>query len=212
MRLAAVVLLGAAAMQAASFDALVDDFFDHAYFPFRPTDGTQAGFHQYDTQLEDYSRGRMVDAQSAALKKYEAEFQKSNPATLDGYARGDREMLLGYIRATLHSLENVRFWEKNPDIYSSGITQSAFTIMSRKFAPPADRLRSLIAREKQMPQVFAAARANLKNPPKVYVDVAIERWQAFTGEKATLERDDRTFDEIRAERRPDRTPDGTPGA
>ena len=175
MKLAAVVLLGAAAMQAASFDALVDDFFDHAYFPFRPTDGTQAGFHQYDTQLEDYSRGRMVDAQSAALKKFEAEFQKSSPATLDEYARGDREMLLGYIRATLHSLENVRFWEKNPDIYSSGITQSAFTIMSRKFAPPADRLRSLIAREKQMPQVFAAARANLKNPPKVYVDVAIEQ-------------------------------------
>ena len=84
-------------------------------------------------------------------------------------------MILNYILATLHGLENVRFWEKNPDIYSSGITQSAFTIMSRKFAPPADRMRSLIVREKQMPRVFAAARANVKNPPKVYVEVAIEQ-------------------------------------
>ncbi len=162
-------------MQAAPFDALVDDFFTNAYFNFQPTTGTQAGFHQYDTQLENYSRKILVNAQSAALKKYEAEFQKIDPATLDTYARGDREMLLNYIHATLLSLETIRYWEKNPDFYSSGITQSAFYIMSRQFAPPADRLRALVAREKLMPQVFAEARANLKNPPKVFVDVAIEQ-------------------------------------
>ena len=175
MKFAVLVFLSVTAMPAAPFDKLVDDFFTDAYFNFRPTDGTQAGFHQYDGKLEDYSRKQMVDAQTGALKKYDAEFQKVNPATLDVYARGDREMVLGYIHATLHSLENVRFWEKNPDVYSSGITQSAFTIMSRQYAPQADRLRSLIAREKQMPRVFAEARANLKNPPKVYVDVAIEQ-------------------------------------
>ncbi len=175
MRLPLLLLLCAASLPAASFDALVDDFFANAYFNFTPTAGTQAGFHQYDTQLEDYSRTRMVDAQAAALRKYQTELQKIDPASLALYARGDREMLLNYIRASLLSLENIRFWEKNPDIYSSGITQSAFYIMSRQFAPPADRLRSLIAREKKMPQVFAAARANIKNPPKVYVDVALEQ-------------------------------------
>jgi uncharacterized protein (DUF885 family) len=175
MRLAAALLFFTTMLRAAPFDTLVDDFFAQAYFNFSPTAGTQAGFHQYDSQLENYSRKNLVEAQSAALKKYEAEFQKIDPATLEAYARGDREMLIGYIHATLHSLENVRFWEKNPDIYSSGITQSAFYIMSRQFAPPADRLRSLIAREKLMPQVFTEAHANLKNPPKVYVDVAIEQ-------------------------------------
>lgn len=33
-----------------------------------------------------------------------------------------------------------------------------------------------------------------------YVDVAVRRWQAFTGLQATLEGDGRTFDEIAAER------------
>lgn len=33
-----------------------------------------------------------------------------------------------------------------------------------------------------------------------YVDVAVKRWQDFTGKQATLEGDGRTFDEIRAER------------
>jgi DNA modification methylase len=35
-----------------------------------------------------------------------------------------------------------------------------------------------------------------------FVDVAVQRWQQFTGQKATLDGDGRTFDEIRAERAP----------
>lgn len=34
----------------------------------------------------------------------------------------------------------------------------------------------------------------------LYVDVAVKRWQEFTGQKATLEGDGRTFDEIAADR------------
>ena len=33
-----------------------------------------------------------------------------------------------------------------------------------------------------------------------YVDVAVKRWQAFTGEKAILEGDGRTFDAVAGER------------
>ena len=47
--------------------------------------------------------------------------------------------------------------------------------MERKFAPPDDRLRSLIAREKQMPALLAEARDNLKNPPRIYTEIAIEQ-------------------------------------
>jgi DNA modification methylase len=34
----------------------------------------------------------------------------------------------------------------------------------------------------------------------LYVDVAVRRWQAFTGKQATLEADGRTFDEVAAAR------------
>ena len=33
-----------------------------------------------------------------------------------------------------------------------------------------------------------------------YVDVAVKRWQDFTGQQATLEGDERTFDAIAADR------------
>jgi uncharacterized protein (DUF885 family) len=87
----------------------------------------------------------------------------------------DRDLVLSNIRANLLELETVRMWEKNPDIYSSGITNSAFVIMSRTFAPPEVRLKSLIERERQMPNALAAARENLKNPPRIYTEVALEQ-------------------------------------
>src|SRR5665213_3350717 len=145
----------------------VDRFFDDVYFKFNPTVGTASGFHQYDSELEDYSKAA-VHAQSRALHTAEKEFS-ALPAD------PDRDLILSYIRATLLELEQVRSWEKNPDNYSSGVTNSIFVIMSRTFAPPANRLRSVIARERQFPAVFEAARANLKNPPRIYTEIAIEQ-------------------------------------
>jgi uncharacterized protein (DUF885 family) len=89
--------------------------------------------------------------------------------------RGDRELVLNNIRSTLLTLETIRPWEKNADTYSSGITNSAFVIMERKFAPPGERLRLLVAREKQMPAALAAAHANLKDPPKIFTEIALEQ-------------------------------------
>ena len=68
-------------------------------------------------------------------------------------------------------LQQVRGWQKKPDLYSGGLSNSIFTIMSRNFAPPEARVRSVIAREKQVPKLFAAARANLTNPP-LFIDLA----------------------------------------
>ncbi|MGA2214502.1 MAG: DUF885 domain-containing protein [Bryobacteraceae bacterium] len=145
----------------------VDHFFDDVYFKFNPTQGTATGFHQYDTQLEDYSKAG-VDANRKALHRAERQF-----AALP--ADPDRDLILNNIRASLLDIEKVQSWRKNPDNYSSGVTNSVYVIMSRNFAPAADRLKSVIARERQIPAVFEAARANLKNPPRIYTEVAIEQ-------------------------------------
>ena len=138
-----------------SFAALADEFFDSYYFPNNPTTATQSGIHKYDDQLEDYSRAQ-VDKQIAALQKFESRFAAIDPKSLDEMTQGDRDLVLNYIRSTLLTLQTIRPWEKNPDNYSSGITNSAFSIMERKFAPAPDRLRLLVAREKQMPEIGRA--------------------------------------------------------
>ena len=156
------------------FTKLADRYFDECYFKFSPTSATAAGFHQYDNLLEDYSRAA-IQQQVATLKKFKPLVEKIDPAKLSPETAADRELLLGEINGRLLELENIRQWETNPDRYSGGVTSSIFVIMARKFAPADQRLKSVIAREKQIPGVLENARKNLKNPPPIYVDIAAEQ-------------------------------------
>jgi uncharacterized protein (DUF885 family) len=158
----------------AEFNRLADRYFDEVYFKYDPVAGTAAGFHQYDALLGAAARAE-IDAQIAALKKFEAEVAAFDAQGLSPVAAADRELLLAQIRGQLLSLEVVRPWEKNPDIYSSGATNAVYVVMSRKFAPAAERVKSVIAREKAIPRLFQSARENLKNPPQVYTEVALEQ-------------------------------------
>jgi uncharacterized protein (DUF885 family) len=157
-----------------TFGFLTDQYFEQVYFKFSPTAGTAAGLHQYDTQLEDYSAAA-EQRQVAALKDFEKKLGKIDPTALDAEPAADYAILMNNIRGTLLYLEVVRGWEKNPDNYSSGVTGSIFTIMERPYAPVNLRLRAAVEREKLIPQVFVEARKNLKNPPKVYTEIALEQ-------------------------------------
>lgn len=170
----AIAASAAAETAQQQFQNLADEYFDKVYFPYQPTAGTLAGYHQYDTQLEDSSR-KTIEAQVVALKGIAARVAAFPVTDLDQAARGDRELVLGSIRSQLLSLETIRGWEKNPDEYSSAISGSIFSLMERKFASPDDRLRSVIAREKLALSRFDEARVNLKNPPRIYTEIAIEQ-------------------------------------
>jgi uncharacterized protein (DUF885 family) len=153
-----------------------DEYFDQVYFHYAPSAATATGFHEYDGQLEDFSRPA-IDAEIAALKDFESRIESIHPddSADDFVPRSDREILLSNIRSQLLTLETIRPWEKNADNYSSACANAAFVLMERKFAPPDDRLRSLVAREKQMPALLAAARVNLQNPPRIFTEIAIEQ-------------------------------------
>jgi len=151
-----------------------DHFFKEVYFKFQPTAGTSAGLHEYDAQLEDWSAAG-VAAETAALHEYEKKVEAIDASALDAPQAADRDILLNNIKSMLLSLEAIRGWEKNPDEYSSGITNAAFVIMERPYAPANVRLRALIEREKQMPKALDEARKNLKNPPKIFTQIAIEQ-------------------------------------
>lgn len=157
-----------------TFQVESERYFSDVYFRNNPTAGTQAGFHQYDSQLEDYSAAtiqREIGELHSALKQFEA-----IPADgLDRSVADDREVLMNSIRSQLLSLETIRMWEKNPDNYPSGVTNSVFTLMERDFAPVDTRLRSAIARERLIPAVLSNGKKNLKNPPKIYTEIALDQ-------------------------------------
>src|SRR5262249_26337963 len=85
----------------------------------------------------------------------------------------DAEVLDGLIKAELLNKEVVRTWRKNPMGYV-GVPPGAIDgLMKRSFAPAQARLRSVVARLKATPAMFAALRANMDNPPKEFTALAV---------------------------------------
>jgi uncharacterized protein (DUF885 family) len=164
----------------AALATLADQYFDSYYFPMHPTYATHAGVHQYDDRLEDLTRAG-VQREISALRRYERRFDAVDPARLSEHAQGNRALLLGDVRSQLLTLGTIRPWEKDPSYYTTTITDSAYTIMQRSFAPAAERLRLIVARERAMPSALAVARHNLKNPPRVFTEISLEELPGIIG-------------------------------
>jgi uncharacterized protein (DUF885 family) len=167
------------------FDQFVDEYFA-ARFAFRPSQGTAAGLHEYDHKLEDWSRARVasrIDALTAfqrrlaALKRPGAG-DRSRVSALDAI---DSAFLEGQIAAELLDLNVIRLWESNPMIYVMPPGTGVDLLIKRDFAPAADRLRAVVAREKAIPALLDAARQNLKQPPPQFTDLAMRMTKGSIG-------------------------------
>ncbi len=161
------------AIATAEFNGIVDQYFNR-YFHFHPTEATYAGFHQYDNQLENFSQ-KSRDAELSFLVEAKQEAGYAHTEFLNEEQRIDLKLISNAINARILELHEIRMWQKNPDIYSSTGSSSVYLLMSRNFAPVADRLKSAIAREQQIPGNLRDAKVNLKNPPRVYTEVALEQ-------------------------------------
>src|SRR6185503_15139204 len=93
----------------------------------------------------------------------------------------DAQALEREIRSDLLTLDTLRSWEHNPMIYVRVPGGGVDVLIKRNFGPARDRLRSVVARLKQAPAVYAAARANVQNPPKEFTDLAIRMCKGSIG-------------------------------
>jgi uncharacterized protein (DUF885 family) len=169
--LTAAVLAGAAPAEAQSFQNLVETFYDNE-FRAHPIAATSIGVHDYDAEVDDLSRdGQAKD--TARLHTALDALTAIDPATLSAGDRDDREILINSIKGTLLDVETIRYWQKDPDVYVRSATSAVFSLVHRDFAPLADRLRSVIARERQIPMLLATGKANIEHPPRAFVDIAI---------------------------------------
>ena len=157
----------------AAFASLATNFLDDHYQR-HPSHATDLGIHRYDDQLEDRSQAA-VKGESDALRSFRAKLTAVDPTTLTPASALDREQLLHAADESLLELETIRMWTKDPDSYSSGVTNAAYVIMKRSYAPEDVRLKALIAREVKMPAVLQEARVNLDHAVPIYTQIAIEQ-------------------------------------
>jgi Bacterial protein of unknown function (DUF885) len=157
----------------AAFTEVARGYLDDTYRR-EPTLATSLGIHEYNELLRDPSRQAVLD-EVVVARQFRDRVAAIDATTLSQPNQLDREKLLLAIDSRVLMLETVRPWARNPDSYSSGLTKAAYIMIKRAFAPPDERLRQLVAREKAMPATLAEARKNLDNPPRIYTEIAIEQ-------------------------------------
>jgi len=143
-------------------------------FKRHPTQATDLGIHKYDAQLDDYSAAA-VKAESDAARAFKTRLAAIDPASLSLDQQLDREQLLRAADNTVLQNDVIKHWANDPDLYPTGITNTAYVMIKRSFAPPDVRLKALIAREQGMPATLAEARKNLDNPPRIFTEIALEQ-------------------------------------
>lgn len=152
------------------FAAFVDKYFD-SLFEWSPSYGTAAGLHQYDAKIEDYSQAA-VSRRVETLKALDNQLQNLL-GHLNEDDQIDAELLNGQIKSELLDLEVIQSWRHNPMGYV-GLPGSAIDgLIKRNFAPPAERLKSVIVRLKGVPALMDAMKQNIDNPPHEFTDLAI---------------------------------------
>lgn len=166
-------------LAADDFSMFVDEYFA-ARFRWQPSDGTAAGLHEYDTQIESPTRAA-IEARIAELTRQLETVIKLQATELSFDETIDREVLEAQIRGELLDLTTLKVWETNPMQYAGLPGEAIDVLIKRDFAPAKERLKSVIAREKGIPAIFEAAKANVQNPPKEFTDLAIRMTKGSVG-------------------------------
>jgi len=152
------------------FDALSRDFLQW-YFALDPVRATELGIHDWDDRLPDLSAAS-VAATIADWHAWLARVEEIPRENLDAEAFFDHRILEYGIRAALLELEEVGAWRRNPNHYNGLAARGVATLIDRDFAPLPARIEALRGRLGQFPELFAAARENLGDVPRVWVDLA----------------------------------------
>ena len=138
-----------------------------------PTNATFDGIHVHDDLVEDLSR-QAVDRQVRDLGGFARRLAAIDPARLTDVERLERPALENSIRARLFELEQVRTWERSPQLYADIIATSIAGQALFQYAPLSERARRIVSKLRQVPRLIQAARDNIKDAPGIFVKVGLE--------------------------------------
>ena len=151
------------------FEQVVHDFYER-YLATHPEEATQLGDHRFDRRSGDQSAAGV--AADRKLYRKTLDIVQAIPASsLPPDHAVDREILENDLRARLYDIEVLKTYTWEATDYSA--TQGVYVLLARDFAPMKQRLAAADLRLQAIPRQLAAARQNLRRPPRVFTETAI---------------------------------------
>jgi hypothetical protein len=166
------------------FPHFVDDYLAYLY-EVSPGYASLDGVHLHDDHLEDLSRPA-IDAHVRALAGFGRRLHQIEPALLPPVEQIEHPIVAANIEARMFELEQIRTWDRSPQMYADTLATSLASQALFAYAPAPDRARRILSKLRQVSRLVQAARDNVRETPGIFVKVGLETWR---GTLTFIERD-----------------------
>jgi uncharacterized protein (DUF885 family) len=146
-------------------------------FQKRPSEATQLGDHRFDDRMDDLSAPARdgwveLDRQTLADLPKQVDYDSLSPA-----GKVDFEIFKHHLTRSLWMAENLKPFEEDPRVYNEYTNGLVYSMLTQSTLPQEKNVANAIARMGRIPQIIAAAKQNLHNPPRVVTETAIRQNQ-----------------------------------
>ena len=168
--LVAVIVLRAAAQAPSPFARLVDEYLDR-FAQYHPSIAAGNGLHRHDDQLENFSAASIA-AEVKWLRTSRGRLDAIDGTRLTPDEQVDRRILQGIVDGWLLDLDTLKTWTRNPMVYATAVSDGVHNLMTMESSPAPERMRQVVSKLHGVPALLASARANVHDPPRVFVERA----------------------------------------
>ncbi len=174
LTLTAILLIAFASQTHANteFEKLSNDILESLQ-SFYPVHATEMGIHAYDHRLTDYS-SKSVSSMIKSLNNFQKKLYRYRSAKLSQDEAINYKLLKSNLDIALLDLKQIKWHKKSPQLYVDDAVNGVYFLILSNHAPLSEKVVPLLSRMKSCNTFFATARKNIKNPPQIYVDAAIE--------------------------------------
>jgi uncharacterized protein (DUF885 family) len=158
------------------FEKIAKDYVE-SMLAAHPEFATELGDHRFDDQLSDFSPASREKQLASARQFRDSVSQFSDISKLTGANQVDARILAENIDNDIFELEELKEPEWNPLVYNQSLANSLYLLVARDFDTAEKRIANLRKRLEAIPRVISQAKENLKHPPRVHTETAIEQTQ-----------------------------------
>jgi hypothetical protein len=166
-----------AANDSAALATAVDAYIQGA-FQQNPVFAANAGKHEFDGKLPDYSAAGLK-ATTDWLHEQRSKFAAFTDDKLDEKARFQRDYVLAVISGQLFWDEDSGFANNNPAFYTGDLSPSMY--LTRPYAPLPQRMAAFVTYQEALPKAIEQIKANFKLPlPASYIDLGVNSFGGYS--------------------------------
>jgi hypothetical protein len=142
-----------------------------------PSFAVQAGRHEFDGQMPDWSRAG-IEADVTRLRAALDELHRFDPGDLPPAQRFERAYLEWVIDTAIFWESTAEFPFRNPAWYIDKLDPAVY--LTREYAPLEKRLQGFLGYARAVPRLAAEIRANLRTPmPRPFIEHGIEGFRGY---------------------------------